>query len=256
MIGQTFGKLTVTSKADDVIYIVHGKPSKTRRWNCVCVCGGETTSFESGLKSGNSTSCGCKRRKHAIKMGKARTTHGMSCSKEYSSYHKMMQRCYSKNSDQYKNYGNRGIVVCDKWKNSFDSFLSDMGMAPSENHSVDRINPNGNYEKENCRWATWKEQQRNRTNNRVIKIYGEEKTLAEWCEIYETSYAMVHKRITKCGIDPLVALSTKRTSGGKKLEHCAAAIEAMAEYRARSELTRAEPDKWANDRCEKWANDR
>ena len=215
-VGKTFGMLTVVSRADDATYTARGKEYKTRKWNCICTCGGSATCYEADLKRGNSTSCGCKQKAQAVKMGKERKTHGMSKTKEENAYRHMMQRCYSKNSAQYKNYGGRGIRVCERWLGSFENFLIDIGRAPSKLHSIDRIDSNGDYSPENCRWATWTDQQRNRRNNRTIEIDGETKTLAEWCEIHDVPYQRVHQRITKLGMSPLIALTKGLLKTGPK----------------------------------------
>ena len=223
-IGKTFGLLTVVSRAEDATYTARGKEYKVRKWNCTCACGGVATCYESGLKRGNSTSCGCKRKAQAVKMGKERKTHGMSKTKEQDAYHHMMQRCYSKSSDQYKNYGGRGIKVCERWHGSVENFLIDIGRAPSKLHSLDRIDSNGDYSPENCRWATWTDQQRNRRNNHTIEIDGVTKTLAEWCEIHNVPYQRVHQRITKLGISPVIALTKGLLKTGKKPKEKAEAL--------------------------------
>ena len=140
-------------------------------------------------------------------------THGLSHTKEYDAWSHMWQRCESKKYKLYNQYGGRGIQVCDRWK-TFEAFLADVGLAPSKNHSIDRIDSNGNYEPENVRWATWKTQERNRTNNRIIEINGSRKSLAEWCEIYDMDYQKAWARISKLGMDPLIALTTKHMKRG------------------------------------------
>jgi hypothetical protein len=215
MIGKNFGRLTVVSRADDGFYKKGGKVYPFRRWNSVCDCGGSATSYENGLKAGRSTSCGCKKRERYSEYGKNRKTHGLSHTKEDYARRAMLARCYSTKSAQYKNYGARGISVCDRWRESFENFVEDMGMAPSPSHSLDRIDVNGNYEKSNCRWATWKEQQRNRTNNHVIEIDGMKKSLAEWCEIYGVPQSRTCSRIAR-GISPLVALKREKLKPGPK----------------------------------------
>lgn len=101
---------------------------------------------------------------------------------EYSVWRDMRNRCYNENTDRYDIYGGRGITVCDRWRTSFDAFLEDMGPRPSEEHSIDRIDVNGNYEPANCRWATRKEQGRNRRDNRLLTWSNETKTLSAWSE--------------------------------------------------------------------------
>lgn len=96
----------------------------------------------------------------------------------------MKERCYNKNNASYKSYGFKGIIVCDRWLSGFNLFIEDMGPKPSPKHSLDRIDNNKGYSPENCRWATHKQQQRNRTNNRMLEYLGEKKCLAEWAESY------------------------------------------------------------------------
>jgi hypothetical protein len=121
----------------------------------------------------------------------------MSRSKEVYAYQKMLGRCYSERSAQYKNYGARGIVVCEQWRASVAQFLADMGPAPSPAHSLERLDVDGNYCPENCVWATAKEQQRNRRNNLRVEWKGETRPLAEWCEKLGLSYARTHARLRK-----------------------------------------------------------
>ena len=94
----------------------------------------------------------------------------------------MKDRCYNQSNTGYTNYGARGIQMCARWYESFEAFLADMGPHPGPGYSLDRIDNNGNYEPGNCRWATKKEQARNKANNRVISFGGETKTVSEWAE--------------------------------------------------------------------------
>lgn len=148
--GFVFGRLTVVGEASP-----NGKKSF---WICRCSCGAEKTVRLDHLRSGRVVSCGCFRSEAAKKRKK---THGLSGTRPYRIWRDMINRCHY---DKYKErhlYGGRGIVVCDRWRNSFDSFYSDMGQPP-DGKSIDRINPDGNYEPGNCRWATAKEQAANR----------------------------------------------------------------------------------------------
>lgn len=143
---------------------------------CICECGNFSLPHISTLIVGKSKSCGCLRKELLLKKF---TKHKMSKTKEHNTWVRIRQRCENpKNSDYYL-YGGRGISVCERWQ-SFENFYADMGDAPSENHSIDRIDGTKNYEPSNCRWATVAEQSQNR--NCVLKVThnSQTKTLKEW----------------------------------------------------------------------------
>ncbi len=108
----------------------------------------------------------------------------------------MMQRCENPKNQMYKHYGDRGITVCDRWKTSFVAFMEDMGQPP-ENHSIDRIDNNGNYEPGNCRWVTCKENIRNRRTTKFATIDGEKRPVAEWAEINGINVRRANDRLNK-----------------------------------------------------------
>lgn len=117
--------------------------------------------------------------------------------REYNSWRMMLRRCYEKGYKSYDGYGGRGIEVCTRWQKSFFNFFEDMGKRPSKNHTLDRINNEGNYSKGNCRWATVSEQSRNKRNNRWAKAFGKSKVLIDWskdrrCRV---SYNCILRRI-------------------------------------------------------------
>lgn len=118
---------------------------------------------------------------------------------EYRSWLHMRNRCRLKTSPKYSSYGGRGITVCDKWFGSFESFLADMGLKPSPKHSLDRIDNDGNYEPDNCRWATSTEQSRNRRSSLVITANGKTLTLIEWSERSGIKSATIRKRLVELG---------------------------------------------------------
>lgn len=151
-------------------------------WVCRCSCGGTVRVQGVSLRTGNTTSCGCKVAEFNAS-GDANRRHGGSSTPEYASWSAMKNRCFNPNCDDYPNYGGCGITVCDRWLDSFEDFLADMGPRPSPKHSIDRFpDPHGNYEPGNCRWATMKQQHNNRRDNRLITMGGLTLCLTAWAE--------------------------------------------------------------------------
>lgn len=142
-----------------------------------------------------------------LKIEEANKTHGMRWTRLYNTWTQIKQRCTNKNNERYEDYGGRGIKVCDKWMNSFDAFREwSLKNGYKDNLSIDRIDVNGDYEPDNCKWSTDIDQQRNKRNNRLVTINGETKTLAEWAEISGIPYKTLQRRIyTGCKQDNLLA---------------------------------------------------
>lgn len=185
IIGKKFGRLTV-------IKFSHiDKNKKHRYFICKCNCGNTKTICSYRLKYGYTKSCGCLRKELGKNM---LTTHGMSKIKEYQTWVGIKARCINKKEPAYMNYGGRGIKICDRWKNSFENFYEDMGERPKRK-SLDRIDNNGNYCKENCRWATRKEQQRNTRTNIMITYKGKTFCAKEWAEKLNIKYPTLYYRI-------------------------------------------------------------
>lgn len=158
--GQVFGRWTVVERSPEN---KHGKPA----WVCLCECGNVATIAGSVLRMGESRSCGCYSREVSAKnLRRAATKHGMHSTPEYFRWMSMKLRCYCKTHYAYPRYGGRGITVCDRWRHNFENFIADIGERPTDKHSLDRINNDGDYEPNNVRWATAKEQANNRSNNR------------------------------------------------------------------------------------------
>lgn len=185
--GQQYGQLFVMDRAENSI-------KGEARWNCLCVCGSEVCVPARHLKSGNTKSCGCfkkeSNRAHSL-------THGMSSSPEYVIWSGIKQRCYNQNNPDYHHYGERGITVCDEWKESFESFYRDMGPRPSARHTVERKDNDKGYSKENCCWATQIEQSNNRRTNIFYVHNDTAKTMKTWCRELGLNYHTVRARLQK-----------------------------------------------------------
>lgn len=195
-IGTKFGRWTVLGFSHTA--------TKGAFWRCRCDCGVKRLVAARGLRSGTSLSCGCR---HKDLMRAAKTTHGGFGTPEYSAWSHMLSRCYTEDNEQFVNYGARGITVCQRWRESFSHFLADMGERPSSDLSLDRINNNGNYGRGNCRWATTKEQQRNRRNNHLITIKGITHCLTEWADVSGVDYRIIAARLAR-GISQEIAVFT------------------------------------------------
>ena len=146
----------MTSRLTEIRIVGKNKHRKTL---CLysCECGNKKVIVRSAVKNGNTKSCGCLYSKPR--------THGMSSSPEYRTYKSMKARCYNHNNKEYNNYGKRGIIVCDRWLESFENFYADIGEKPTAKHSIERINVNDGYNPNNCKWIPVSEQPRNKRNN-------------------------------------------------------------------------------------------
>lgn len=161
--GQKFGRLEVQRPV--------GKDSSGNIiFECLCDCGNTSIAVGINIRKGRTKSCGC---------GQGYYTHGGSRTHEYNTWHSMVQRCTNKNSTSFHKYGGEGIFVCESWL-KFESFIADMGSSPSLKHTIDRIDGTKGYYKENCRWATYAEQNRNTTRNRNYMFDGKTQCLRDW----------------------------------------------------------------------------
>jgi hypothetical protein len=169
--GKRFGSLLVIEYSG-----YRSTPSGTKKYYflCQCDCGVKKYVPSVNLLNGKSTSCGCYNRS-----AECRSKHGRSKDDIYRIWSHIKQRCFVETCDCYYRYGGRGITMCDEWKNDFAKFASDMGERPSPQHTVDRKDNNGNYCKENCRWATRTEQQSNMRSNVMVSLGGDKVTVSE-----------------------------------------------------------------------------
>ena len=187
--GQTFGRLTAIACVGKNSYGLN-------HWLCICSCGTETVAMQKTLASGKTRSCGCL----ADELFKINcidfdtTIHGFSGTVEHKAWKAMHDRCNNPNSHNYLHYGGRGISVCVRW-DSFENFYTDMGNRPKSKTSIDRIDNDGDYTPENCRWATQKQQMRKTRNNYIITHAGKTRCLAEWSEVLNVRYGLLATRI-------------------------------------------------------------
>ncbi len=173
LVGQIFGRLTVVKQSQTA--------GGRTLWDCRCSCGNERPRVDpNNLRHGRTLSCGCffrQRMKETFqKHGEARRT------PEYLAWKTMRGRVLNPNNSRAKNYTPRGITICKAW-DSYETFLQDMGRRPTPEHSLDRRNNDKGYSKANCRWATEKQQARNKTNNHFVEWKGSRRCLSEWAEL-------------------------------------------------------------------------
>lgn len=187
MSGQRFGKLVVIKRDGS------GDDGKAV-WLCVCDCGQEKSVLGKSLRSGNTTSCGCLAAESRASRGK---THGMTYSPEYRTWCRIKNRCYNPRVKDYPQYGGRGISMCAAWRNSFDAFLIDMGRRPSAKYSIDRKDNSGNYEPDNCRWATPYIQANNKRSNRQLTAFGRTQNLSQWAREYGMERTALKQRLAR-----------------------------------------------------------
>jgi hypothetical protein len=179
--GQKFGRLTAIS------FIRKPSGNKMRvYWNCKCDCGKEVCTMAKHLVRGQTKSCGCLKIKHG------HSNPGGKHSGTYNTWDNMLARCKNPNANNYEYYGGKGISVCERWKD-FKNFLDDMGERP-KGMTIERKDSNRNYEPENCKWATYKEQNNNLSKNIRITHNGETKTLSEWGRIFNVKPGTIKHR--------------------------------------------------------------
>ncbi len=188
--GMQFGRLFVRSYA--------GKRNGRVMWECLCECGTFKVISSGSITMGHAKSCGClavdAKKKGQLALVKRNTRHMLSNSHEHRTWVRMRWRCTNPNCDSYPHYGGRGIRICERWS-VFENFLADVGNAPSKTHSIDRIDVNGNYCPENCRWATPMEQCNNRRSSRFLTHDGQTKTVTEWARYLGVDKGTIFARL-------------------------------------------------------------
>lgn len=200
---QRFGRAIVLKRVEN--------KGRYVRWLCKCDCGNEFVALTQHLRNGSVKSCGCLLKEIAgQKFIKLNTKHGKHKTRLYKIWAAIKGRCFNKNNLAYKNYGGRGITICDEWINNYPAFeiwANENGY--NDTLTIDRIDVNGNYEPSNCRWATRQEQQNNRRACRYITYNGKTKTIAEWARILNIPANRIWHRLDR-GWSIKQALSTKK----------------------------------------------
>lgn len=189
--GHRFGRLVA------IEYLGHSK------WKCLCDCGNEHITAYNALNKGMTLSCGCYHREVCSNKPAHNRTHNMKDTPEFNIWSMMKNRCTNPNCNRHQFYKDKGIKVCDRWlgPNGFQNFILDMGMRPGPSYSIDRIDNDGDYTPENCRWATKKEQSNNQSRNLIVNYNGREQTLALWCDELGLNYKRTWRRL-KLGWSP------------------------------------------------------
>ncbi|MCL2598139.1 MAG: hypothetical protein FWD66_10930 [Paludibacter sp.] len=190
-------KIDLTGKKFSMLMVIKeaGRKREEAAWLCKCDCGNTIIVSSYKLRSGHTTSCGCYQKKRASEANikHADNKRGIRTA-EYRAWRHMKHRCSNKNNKDFEIYGGRGIKVCERWNNSFENFLADMGRKPSDDYSIDRIDTNGDYTPENCRWATIIEQANNTRRNLYFDYNGEKKTISQIAEIECVTYSTIYIR--------------------------------------------------------------
>lgn len=194
--GQVFGRLTVLRRSG-------ASAAGHARWFCSCECGNTVYVLRPYLRTGETKSCGCLR---SDRTREANTKHGLSYHSSYNTWVSMLDRCLNPKAAEYKNYGGRGITVCDRWLD-VKNFIADMGERPA-GLSIERKDVNKGYCKDNCIWADAKTQARNMRSNRVETFRGKTATLIEHCEDVGIKYSTVCDRLNQSGWSLEKALTT------------------------------------------------
>lgn len=200
MTGMKYGRLTVIKR------VPTPKHLRVTHWECRCECGSLIVTTRPNLITGHTTSCGC----YAAELmagNRYRETHNESRTRLYHIWQSMKQRCYDETLENYNNYGGRGIRVCDEWMEYTNFSMWAKANGYNENLTIDRIDVDGNYEPNNCRWVTMKEQNRNKTVTRYIELEGVKKSVGEWSELLDIPISTIINRLNR-GCEPSEVLNT------------------------------------------------
>lgn len=190
-IGEKYGKLTIIREVEPIIC---SNGQKRRRFLCKCDCGNEKIVGFPNLCSGNTASCGCNYKEAAVRL-RGKYNSGLLDSKLYGVWAGIKQRCYDPNKEHFDCYGGRGITVCDEWKDDFLTFYDwAINNGYQKGLTIDRINVNGNYEPNNCRWVDKKQQANNKRTNVFLTLNGERHTIMEWSEILRINVGTLQQR--------------------------------------------------------------
>lgn len=200
-IGHRYERLTVIERAPNA-----GPKDKNARWHCRCDCGRMVIAYGQDLARSKVKSCGCLNASRIFK-------HGMSRTKLSRVWIAMRNRCENPDNPSFHNYGGRGIAVDERWSD-FANFYADMGQCP-KGHMLERIDNNGPYCKENCKWATGVEQHNNKRTNRMVTAFGRTQTIAQWSAETGIPWTNIRNRIDRLGWEPEAAVSEPNRQGRK-----------------------------------------
>lgn len=183
MVGKKFNRLLVLEE-------VRHPTRRGRFFRCHCDCGSVVTVYGAHLRNGSTKGCGC------AKSG-VNKTHGMSGTSEYRAWENARSRCQNPNNKKYPAYGGRGIKFCSRWQNSFQNFIDDMGTKPSQSHTLERVDSDGDYDPSNCVWATYTQQNNNRSLNRWLTVEGNRMTVAEAARAFGVPHGTILSRLDR-----------------------------------------------------------
>ena len=211
-IGRIFGRLTVTGPPMSG----EGLPGG-RKYPCKCECGKEMVARRAWLVAGHSKSCGClhdelageRLRRAVYRHGEASNHKGEVPTPEYRAWGSMVARCTRPTHAAFARYGGRGITICAEWRNSYPAFIRDVGRRPSPAHSLDRIDNERGYEPGNVRWATWLEQNNNRSKLHLIAAFGKTISIMAWSRELGIPRGTIQSRVDR-GLDGVEALTPSR----------------------------------------------